>query len=200
MNKIALVLICFLILVSIQVVKADDSFNDSLIKAAADCNLSKAKYALSHGADIDAQNSSVILAATVPYGQHGRRHRASDCISVIKLLLDHGVDVNSPTGNNGMTALMTATLVRPKLSMVKFLISHGANVNAQGKNGWTALMLASLAGDINIIKLLLSHGADVNIKSDEGDTALSIAETNKHINLVRYSEVIRLLKAAGAKK
>jgi ankyrin repeat protein len=199
MNKIALVLICFLILVSIQVVKADDSFNDSLIKAAADCNLSKAKYALSHGADIDAQNSSVILAATVPYGQHGRRHRASDCISVIKLLLDHGVDVNSPTGNNGMTALMTATLSN-QLNVVKFLLSYRANVNAQGNNGWTALMLASLAGDINIVKILLSHGADVNIKSDEGDTALSIAETNKHINLVRYSEVIRLLKAAGAKK
>ena len=199
MNKIALVLICFLILVSIQVVKADDSFNDSLIKAAADCNLSKAKYALSHGADIDAQNSSVILAATVPYGQHGRRHRASDCISVIKLLLDHGVDVNSPTGNNGMTALMTATLSN-QLSVVKFLLSYGANVNIQDKSGWTALMHASLAGDVNIVKILLSHGADVNIKSDEGDTALSIAETNKHINLVRYSKVIRLLKAAWIKE
>ena len=123
--------------------RADDSSNDSLIEAAAACNLSKAKYALSHGADIDAQNSSIQIAATVPYGQNGRRYRASDCINVIKLLLDHGVDVNAPTGNNGMTALMIATLLK-HLRVIKFLLSYGANVNAQDKSGWTALMLASV--------------------------------------------------------
>ncbi len=198
MNKIILIFVCFLILVPNQVIKADDSINDSLIKAAADCNLSRVKYALSQGADIGAQNESVDLVAM--------SNGSYKCIKVMKLLLNNGVDINAPIGNDGATALMTATLLNG-IRMVKFLLSYGADVNLVNNSGWTALITASLLGEVTIVKLLLSHGADVNVKAsdkkDLGDkviTALSVAEMKKHLDPAKYGVIIKLLKAAGAKE
>jgi ankyrin repeat protein len=54
-------------------------------------------------------------------------------------------------------------------------------------------MMASGGGHPEIVKMLLRAGADVNMKAVEGETALSVAKEEGH------SEVVQLLKAAGAR-
>ncbi len=60
-----------------------------------------------------------------------------------------------------------------------------------GETGYTALLYASLNGDIDAVKVLLSHNADVHYQR-KGRSAMYLAATAGH------EEVARLLKAAGA--
>ncbi len=71
-------------------------------------------------------------------------------------------------------------------------------MNAQLKGddaaGWTALMFASTNGNLDLVKYLLSKKADANLRSEDGSTALNLAVKNK------YDEIIKVLKANGAKE
>jgi len=83
----------------------------------------------------------------------------------IRLMLDHGADVNAfdPTGR---TALMYAAVsdLLP-VDCVKLLIERGADVNAidkhqkSGDTGYTALDIAKQNGNTPIVELLLKSGA-----------------------------------------
>ena len=55
-------------------------------------------------------------------------------------------------------------------------------------------MWAAHRGYKQAVELLLQAGADVNLKNRGGYTALAIAEFNG------YKDVVRFLKAAGAKE
>lgn len=65
--------------------------------------------------------------------------------------------------------------------------------NAKNQNDWgmTALMLAD---NIEVVKLLLAKGADVNAKNKSGRAALMYASEKG------YTEIVKILKAAGAKE
>ncbi|MFA5106679.1 MAG: ankyrin repeat domain-containing protein, partial [Candidatus Micrarchaeia archaeon] len=58
------------------------------------------------------------------------------------------------------------------LAGVKEALAAGADVNAKDRDGYTALMVASYWGHMDIVKLLIAAGADVNAKSETGYTAL----------------------------
>jgi len=81
-------------------------------------------------------------------------------------------------------------------STVRSLIKKGTNVNITDDESFTALMLASARGNINIIRMLLKAGADVNATCDIGWTALRIAfDVHK---TKKFLEIYRLLTDAGA--
>jgi ankyrin repeat protein len=61
-------------------------------------------------------------------------------------------------------------------------------VNAETSGKFTALILASEQGNIDIVKLLLDNGADVNAKTTSGRTALIWARENRHENIVKLLE------------
>ena len=113
-------------------------------------------------------------------------------IEIIKLLLEHEVDVNVFV-NNGETALMLA-IYNENIKLTKLLLEYGADINISVKSGETALMLAIYNENIKLTKLLLEYGADVNASTKDGDTALMVASINNN-NI----EIVKLLIDNGAK-
>ena len=60
--------------------------------------------------------------------------------------------------------------------------------------GLTALLYASVAGCTDIVRIFLEARADVNEKGSEGTAALDAAVGEG------YTEIVELLKKAGAKE
>jgi len=78
------------------------------------------------------------------------------------------------------------------LSRVNDLIAAKADVNVKDEEGYTALMIASYKGHIEVVKALIAAKADVNAKANNNVTALMMASMNGH------REIVRLLTKEGA--
>jgi len=105
---------------------------------------------------------------------------------IIKLLVEHGADVNLQN-----SAWRDFPLIRAAdYKTTKLLIEHGANVNLKDSDGEFALLRAG--GNYQIAKLLLEHGADVNMQNYSGDFALIQAVKNNK------KDIIELLLKHGA--
>ena len=136
--------------------------------------------------------------------------------------------INLPYGEEGNTRLILVAW-RGKLADVETLIAWHADVNAAANDGWTALIYASVCGNVDavIVRALLAAGADVDAANSDGLTALNWAFIKGHIEIVRallaasadvnaaandgwtplirasyygYVTVVRALLAAGASK
>lgn len=59
-------------------------------------------------------------------------------------------------------------------------------INACDQFGWTALMMASYEGHLDVIKVLLRLGADMNRANNQMETALTLAERAKHKKVVDF--------------
>lgn len=79
-------------------------------------------------------------------------------------------------------------------STLRLLLQRAANVNAKTQTGKTPLMIAAASGNSDAVKLFLQHHAKVNLRDLDGHTALSQANTTN------WAKVLRMLKAARAKK
>jgi hypothetical protein len=55
------------------------------------------------------------------------------------------------------------------------LLRYGAKVNLAGKNGHTALYIASFYGNEGAVHILVGAGADPNAKTSSSETPLTIA-------------------------
>ena len=121
---------------------------------------------------------------------------------VVELLISKGANVNV-RGDCGQTPLSVA-LMRGELrnEIAKLLISKSANVNyheyfnqpaCKNWRGDTTLTAVVDRKNTEMVKLLLEKGANVNEKNAEGKTPLDIALKEG------YTEIVELLKAAGAK-
>jgi excisionase family DNA binding protein len=75
---------------------------------------------------------------------------------------------------------------------VKELLSAGADANVKDGEGWTALMLVTVKGQLDVARELLYAGADVHAKNQKGWTALRFAVS------MDDAEALRLLLEAGA--
>lgn len=63
----------------------------------------------------------------------------------------------------------------------KKILSAGLNVNFRTQDNWTALMYATVGGQVEIVEALLKAGADVNAQNDQGDTPLIKAVVCNHL-------------------
>ncbi len=113
-------------------------------------------------------------------------------IATVRKYIGSGGNVNALNPYGG-TAIMFASRAG-HTEIAKLLINANADLNIQGRYaGTTALMWAAEHGSTDIVKLLIEAKANVNLKNHSGETALTLANKNKR------TEIVKLLKAAGAK-
>jgi len=150
-----------------------------------------AEILVARGANVDEEESddgtALQTAATAGQAQ------------MVKLLIKHQADVNHPDHDGHRPLLFTvfgavfktapAWLAveddedLKKLVMgdehelvAKLLLDAGAEVNAQANDcGLTPLMIAAMAGNVELTRILLDHHVDVNLSNGEW-TALEFAE------------------------
>ena len=121
------------------------------------------EYLLLHGADVNLANKggwTPLYLATdnrnIEAGDYPVRKGDMDHLDFIKLLLDHGADVNA----------------RMKDSTETRTVFTNQWID---ENGATAFLRASQSGDLVLMKLLLAHGADPKISTELHVTALQVA-------------------------
>ena len=109
--------------------------------------------------------------------------------AMVKLLLDHGADVNLASPD-GATALIRAA---GDFAKVELLLARGAKVDARSKMGRTPLLIAAaFPGNVKTVKLLLARGAKINDQDQFGDTCLTSASKRGD------AEMVQALLEAGA--
>jgi ankyrin repeat protein len=97
-------------------------------------------------------------------------------LDAIRLLLDHGADVNAKFRYGGQTPMHLA--IEPKgspgliKSTVELLLAHGANLEGKDDRGRTPLHLAVTDSTPEAVEVLLTVGADVNAKDGAQQTPL----------------------------
>lgn len=110
----------------------------------------------------------------------------------VKLLLEHGFDVNAIAGPYH-TALETGLRSEENnVDIVGLLLQHGANANAQSSegDGSTVFQMTVAILALGTVRLLVDHGADVNAKRGRYGAVL---------NRVNDRQVIDYLIAHGAR-
>lgn len=107
-------------------------------------------------------------------------------VEMVKLLLEHGANVDDATGSSGETALGVATR-NNSVRIVNMLLQQGADVNRQiGDSGDTVLHRAIYKNYPKLLQCFLEHGGNVDVKNKRGYTPLHIAARNDLDHIVRF--------------
>lgn len=144
---------------------------DSLVQCIKDGNILAVDLFLDSGypPDIRDRNGVPLLC------QAARSHH----LSVLKLLLERGADINIQSEDRGYSPLMDATQAG-QAGIVGYLLDCGADPDLVSKDGQTALILAVGRGDLEIVTLLHKHKANPDIADKLGLSARKYARLFKH--------------------
>ena len=149
-------------------------------------------YLIDHGADVNLANKGMwtpLYIATdnrnIESGDYPVRKGDMDHLEFIKLLLDHGANVNARMKDSTETRTVFTN---------QWLDENGA----------TAFLRASQSGDIVLMKVLLAHGADPKIDTVLHVTALQVAAGIGWVEGITYEwspeqtlEAVKLLLDLG---
>ena len=122
----------------------------------------------------------------------------------MKVLLEHGAEVNVKENFRGQTAVMWAA-AEGHANIVSLLAAHGADLNLRSydrdptlpkmeagtpnapiaRGGLTALLFAARQGETDAVKALLDAKADINAVDSDGNNALILAILNTHYDLTQ---------------
>ncbi|KAI1273730.1 hypothetical protein F5Y07DRAFT_376026 [Xylaria sp. FL0933] len=117
-------------------------------------------------------------------------------LSIVRLLIEHGADVN-PKRDVEVPALVKAAEAG-NVAVVSELLAHNADPNARNRSGQTALFIASIKGHNKVVEALANGGADVNAKDKEGRSPLLYLASEKKTKAKWTIETLRLLHRYGA--
>jgi ankyrin repeat protein len=111
---------------------------------------------------------------------------SSNNINIVKMLLEHNVNINC-TGYFNRTPLLHAFELR-KWDLVSQLIDMGADVNVYVDGGYsiTPLYEACLFGNLKLVIKIVEAGADVNFSVDNHVTPICIGTIHGFTHIVEY--------------
>ncbi len=145
-----------------------------LLTAVQNKHYRLAAWLLQHGANPNIANNGgwtplyiAVDNRNIEGGDYPVRQPDMDHLDLIKLLLDHGVNVNARICGVESTPQRCkgdSTETRTIFTM-QWLYEDGA----------TPFLRAAQSGDVAVMKMLLEHGADPKLPTANGDTALMVA-------------------------
>ena len=168
----------------------DNRGNSPLVNAVASNDVNRgphfyyqtAKLLIERGANVQKQGGELLAGA------------AAHSTAMLRLILEHGANVNADASRYGMATPLFAAL--GSVENVRLLLAHGANVDAHSKEGRTPLMAS---GNVSVARLLLQNGADVNARSTKSmDIAFNDTPLSYACGFERTSPMVKLLLEHGA--
>jgi len=154
--------------------------------AAGDWDFDRVTLLLEKGAAVDARNGAGHTPLCYAAGRYAdRAERSADTGKVtVEKLIQHGADVNTPSGPEDQTPLHMAAR-RGNVRIAQALLDGGAALEARDKKGETPLRRAVNCGHPEFVSLLLAQGADVNTRDKKGRTPLQAARRPDMVTLLR---------------
>lgn len=114
-------------------------------------------------------------------------------VDMMKLLLEHGADVNLCLWHHQTETALIAAVSIDRVDMLEELIRAGADVNHKFSDGATALHRAAALGRLEVVRVLLANGANVNVVDNGGFSPLVKAKE------CGAKDIVDVLLNAGAK-
>ncbi|XP_055538273.1 protein fem-1 homolog B isoform X2 [Wyeomyia smithii] len=102
-------------------------------------------------------------------------------LNIIKLLVEHGADVNHHTRN--LSTPVRAACFDGRLDIIRYLVDHKANINFANAYNNTCLMIAAYKGHAEVVEYLLQNDALRNEQANCGATALHYAAECGHVDV-----------------
>ncbi|KAF7328224.1 Pfs, NACHT and ankyrin domain protein [Mycena venus] len=169
-------------------------YGNALQAASGRGEIEIARLLLEHGAEVNAQGGKygdALQAALLRVhnemeryfriGSAEREAKQGD-FEMVRLLLEHGADVNAQRGEHGNA--LYAACWKGHIEIVHLLLQHGAEVNVKGKEDDNALYAATSKGHIETVRLLLEHGAEVNAQGGKYGNALQAASSEGDVDIM----------------
>ncbi|CAD7701665.1 unnamed protein product [Ostreobium quekettii] len=102
---------------------------------------------------------------------------------LVRLLLDHGANIDVKNDRNGVTSLMAAAM-KQNHDVMEWCIAAGCNIEAADKDEQRAMHHAARHGAIECVDVLLRAGADINALA-KGEGVLIFAVRGGHYDVAR---------------
>ncbi|KAL7757053.1 hypothetical protein ACKLNR_014046 [Fusarium oxysporum f. sp. zingiberi] len=104
-------------------------------------------------------------------------------VSVVKLLLEHGADING-LKDSGFTPLHLCLQAGGSIELVKELVKAGADVNVSNGNGITPLFRAIYDGSTETFRTFLSASPNLYTRGPDNNTLLHAAARGENDNIL----------------
>jgi ankyrin repeat protein len=108
-------------------------------------------------------------------------------LDIVRLLIQHGADINLQD-NDGVMIPLTMATWRGYYDIVEELLKCNADVNSID-DGRTSLHYAIDTKQVEIVQLLLDYGADVQQCTLEGKTPLMLANHSDNKQIIKMIEL-----------
>lgn len=153
-----------------------------LMSASAYNNIDNMELLVKKGANVNAKQIGMSEPNVLLYALSAKQTRSS------LWLIDHGADINY-AGTYGNNAL-SITIAENNLDLLNTLIKKG--INLKGKNGFDALLGATVSLKYNFVKLLVDHGVNLNYTDQDGNTILHLIASGRiEYNLNGFQKILQ---------